>query len=62
MSVVVTRLTRDGLYPPELAGDMYTLVMINYVFHSLAVIVNSSKCGSARVSGDYCLREKFIDV
>ena len=35
----------DGLYPPvqELAGCMWTVVWINYVFPSLAVIVNSSK-------------------
>ena len=41
---------------------MYTLVMINSVFPSLAVIVNSSKWGGARVSGDSGLREKFIDL
>ena len=45
VSVVIIRLSRDGLYPPvqELAGGMLTLVMIKSVFPSLAVIFNSSK-------------------
>ena len=36
--------------------------MIKFVFPSLAVIVNSSKWGSARVSGESGLREKCIDL
>ena len=58
------QMIQRGIYPPvqELAGGMYTLVMIKSVFHSLAVIVNSSKWGSARVSGESGLREKLIDL
>ena len=35
--------------------------MMKSVFPSLAVIVNSSKCGSARVSGESGLPDKFIE-